>query len=363
MDMTSRHRFQSIEDDGFDPGRVMATQTQSLLDHVASKRGYQQTRKDYRHPLWRALQDRQWVHPEETSFITKELRKACVAALEHKDVGRVDSLGLDWPDLFKREYLSHDEPLLNRDGAFGYSPSWPVPITHPLNTLMDATGLATLDGLLALLLLYRRSLDTVALEQAMDYREVLTLAAKTFVSDWKDEPLDTWRFVIGTRMLAWTPELRPSVEDIQQAEQDVQQRFDEVAQTGKQWGRSKLHPAKVTSGKIARRWRRRVVMHACAKEKWEMSSFAGFQVLTPFNDWLISHRSLIDAHVAKASYLQVVGEGTDPETEGELLKDLDTLEIPVDDRHQFSRPYVDPYDEYRFGGCAFDLIPIRPKKV
>ncbi|MHB1272801.1 MAG: hypothetical protein ACYCZD_08545 [Rhodanobacter sp.] len=363
MDMAARHRFQSIEDDGFDPGRVMATQKQSLLDYVASKRGYRQTRRDYQHPLWHALQNRQWGHPKEASFITEELQKAGVALLEHKDADRADSLGIDWPDLFKQECLPPDASLGNPHDPLESYPCWSVPIVHPLDSLVDATRLTKLDGILALLLLYRRSLDTVALDQARDCRDVLKRAAEAFVSDWVDEPLDTWRYVIETRMLAWTPEFQPSAEDIRQAEQEIRQHFDEVADSGKKRGRSKLHPAKATSGKIARRWRRRTLMRACAKERWQMNLFAGFQALTPFNDWMISHRSLIDAHVDKASYLLVVGKGTDPETEAELLKDLRPLEIPVDDTHRIIRPYVSGYDEYRFGGCAFDLIPIRPKRI
>jgi len=358
MDMAATHRFQSIEDDGFDPGRVIATQKESMLDYVARKRGYQQTRKDYEHPFWRALQDRQWGHPKGTRFITEELQKAGVAALEPKDADRADDLGLDWPDLFKQECLPPDASF---DPLESY-PCWSVPIVRPLDSLVDATRLATLDGLLALVLLYRRSLDTVALEQARDCRDVLKRAAEAFVSDWKDEPLDTWRYVIETRMLAWTPEFQPSAEDIRQAEQEIRQRFDEVAGTGKKRGRSKLHPAKATSGKIARRWRRRTLMRACANERRQVNLLAGFQLLTPFNDWLISNRSLIDAHVDKALYLQVVGKGADPETEAELLKDLRPLEIPVDDRHRFNRPYVTPYDEYRFGGVCFRLDTNPAKK-
>lgn len=359
MDMAARHRFQSIGDDGFDPGRVMATQKQSILDYVASKRAYRQTRKDYEHPLWRALQDRQWEHPNGTRFITEELHKAGVAAIELKDADRADNLGLDWPDLFKQECLPPDASF---DPLDSY-PCWSVPVVHPLNSLADATRLTTLDGILALVLLYRRSLDTVALEQARDCRDVLSRAAEAFVSGWKDEPLDTWRHVMETRMLAWMPDYQPSAEDIRHAEQEILRRFDAVDDSEKRRGRSALHPAKATSGKIARRWRRRTLMSACVQERWPMNLFAGFQAITPFNDWLISNRSLIDAHVDMASYLLVVGKGTDPDTEAKLLKDLRPLEIPVDDRHRFNRPYVTPYDEVRFGGTTFDLIPIQRREI
>lgn len=364
MDLAARYRFQSIEDDGFDPGRVMATQKKSLLDYVAARRGYQETLRDYEHLLWRALRERQWTHADETSFTTAMLRKAGVVTLELADTRRADELGLEWPDIFRREALtiagSGEELTVGISGAYSVEP-----ITQPLSSLVDASQFASLDGLLALLLLYRRSLDAGALERAKDCCEALRQAADVFAARWTGEPRDTWHHVVKTRMLTWLPDFRPSAECIRRAEAEIRQRFMQDADQGgtRKRGRSKLNPADATVGKVARRWRRRALMRASAASNGELDPIAGFQALNAFNDWLASQRRLIDAHISKASYLLVVGKGTDPETESTLLRHLPPLQIPVDDAHQVVRPYVDEFDEYRFGGCSFDLIPITLKKI
>lgn len=364
MDLAARYRFQSIEDDGFDPGRVMATQKMSLLDYVAARRGYQETRRDYEHLLWRALRERQWTHADETGFTTAMLRKAGVVTLELADASRANELGLEWPDIFRRESLiidgSGEEIAEDIPG-----PYWAEPITQPLSSLVDVSQFTSLDGLLALLLLYRRSLDAGALDRAMDCRDALRHAANVFAACWTGEPRDTWHHVVKTRMLTWLPDFRPSAEGIRRAEAAIRQRFTQDADQGgaRKRGRSKLHPADATVGKVARRWRRRALMLASAESNGELDPVAGFQKLNPFNDWLAGHRRLIDAHIGKASYLLVVGEGTDPETEATLLRDLPPLQVPVDKTHRVVRPYVDELDEHRFGGCSFDLIPMTLKKI
>lgn len=364
MELAARYRFQSIEDDGFDPGRVTATPKQSMVDYVAGRQRYRQTRRDYEHLIWRALQDRQWTHANEAAFTTEMLRKARVIALEPADVRRAEELGLEWPDIFRRQALTTEGSGVDlRERMPGAS--WVEPITQPLTSLVDASQFATLDGLLALLLLFRRSLDANALDRAKDCGDALRCAADAFVARWTGEPLDTWRHVIKTRMLTWVPDFQPSAKAIRLAEAELRHGFKEAAEKdgARKRGRSKLHPAEAKVGKVARRWRRRALMLASAGFTGELDLIAGFQALNQFNDWLVGHRRLIDAHVEKASYLLVVGEGTDPETEATLLQDLAPLVIPIDESHQVVRPYVDELDVHRFGGCSFDLIPISYKKA
>jgi hypothetical protein len=355
MDLAARYRFQSIEDDGFDPGRVMATPKQSMLNYVAVRQGYRQTRKDYEHPLWRALQDRQWTHAKETEFTTETLRKAGVAALEHADATRADELGLEWPDIFRRQALTIDgsEGELAKviPGAY-----WVEPITHPLGALVDPSQLATLDGLLALLLLYRHYLDTGALERANDCRNVLGCAADLFIASCIGERLDTWRHVIRTRMLAWVPEFQPSADAIRRAEAKIHERFNGDANQGgvRKRGRAKLDPADAKAGKVARRWRRRTLMLASAESRDALGPIAGFQALNQFNDWLVSQRRLIDAHLSKTAYFAVLEEGTDPEIEATLLRDLAPLVIPENESHRVVQPYV---DEQRCVDRAIDPVP------
>src|SRR3546814_15908179 len=45
-------RFDQVRQDGYDPDRVTAFGTTSLVDHLGSKRRFKSTRTIYRHMLW-----------------------------------------------------------------------------------------------------------------------------------------------------------------------------------------------------------------------------------------------------------------------------------------------------------------------
>src|SRR3546814_21173232 len=50
-------RFDQVRQDGYDPDRVTASGTTSLVDHLGSKRRFKSTRTIYRHMLWTHLEE------------------------------------------------------------------------------------------------------------------------------------------------------------------------------------------------------------------------------------------------------------------------------------------------------------------
>lgn len=338
-DVSQGRRFQSIVDDGFDPGRVEVSATRSLLMHVSDKRKYRSTQLDYAHSLWVALRDRSWQPPDPSAWIERALRGVGVVALEWGDASRAREIGLDWPDF-------------SEEGD---------PAALPLHALVEMEKLATLDGLLLLLLLYRRFLDRAQSRFAEELRQTISMASGIFEEVFRDEALDTWRLVLNTHFLSWMPDFRPSETALKKAVEIVWERFEATRFTGP--GRAPLHPKNATSGKIERRWRRRTLVIASALDGRPSTELAGFRALTPFNEWLITNRHLIDSHLYTAIEKIMLESGADPAGDDQASTELPPLEIPTDDQHRISRPASDPWYDYTIGDLPFDRISIRPRKI
>lgn len=334
-------RFQSVADDGFDPGQILVTKTCSLLDYVSKKRALRSTQRDYAHSLWHALQNRHWQPPGCATWIDRSLNALGIVLIDSRDGSRANELGLDWPDHFVREDAT--------------------PVLRPLSLLVGKERLATPDGMLLLILLYRRCLDQASFGLATELMRSITLASSAFETVFHEEGVDTWRHIVRTRIHTWAPDFTPDDAAISAAEITLRNTFEATA--FKKRGRAPLHPDLVSKGKVKRRWRRRALMKACATNQQPPDHIIGFQALSPFNAWLIRNRRLIDAHVNRAGYFVWVGESTDPDYEARLPKELPALEVPVNDTHTFYRPYTDAFYDYRTGEVAFDRIPMQPIKV
>jgi hypothetical protein len=317
-------RFQSIADDGFDPARIEITKTVSLLDHICGKERYlhwrdiynHSLRDIYNHSLWRILQDRRWNEHLHEAMLQEAFKTIGLAVLDVVDAAHAEELGLEWPDHFSRGEFEYEPVLLALD--------------HP----NVAASLATLDGMLGLVLLYRSSLDVGRIEFAKQIHAALERACRAFGNRWQGEAADTWSYVAKTRVLAWMPNFAPSHDALRAAKNALLEEFEKTERKGH--GRASLAPDQVTRGKVERRWRRRALMRASAGAG-PHQLYVGFQTRCDFNAWLTGNRQLIKKHLEKKAYLYYVGEGEYPEYEAEFAN-LAPLEIPADVNHPNSPP-------------------------
>jgi hypothetical protein len=340
------HRFQSIADDGFDPGLIKITKTLSLLGHVTSKTSYLDTQHDYAHNLWKALQDRHWKPPDQSGWIERALKNFDIFGVEWRDSSRADQIGLDWPE-FRRD----------EDGRA----TTPV---HSLHAVLKPEQLTSLDGMLLLLLLYRQCIDQANFRLAEELSHTIRVASQAFESRFHEEGVDTWRFVMRTRILAWIPDFQPSELMVKKATALLRERFEAKVVKGR--GRARLHPDKAINNKARRRWRRRTLMSASGMDENPYkgsSALVGFQQLNLFTDWLRNNRHAIDARASHAIETIMAEAGAEPPIDGPTVTSLYPLEIPVDGEHRISRPPSDAWYDYTIGDLPFDRIPIVLKDV
>lgn len=340
-----RRLFQSIADDGFDPARVSVSKTLSLLNYVSKKKRFRSLRGDYDHDLWHVLAHRQLGPGEHEALLAKTLPKIKFIALTSEDLERAWALGLAWPKCFT--YVTEDD----------FPEFRPMPLPMDSKTLEP---LATLDGLLVLLLLFRRSLDASNMGLASQLLPPLEEVCRIFGYQWHGEAGDTWRYVVRTRILAWRPDLEPTPEALQTAQATLLKEFEATSSQGH--GRRPLAPNMSARGKVERRWRRRVLMRAGTLSDVHAKDYVGFQARSKFNGWLVDSPQVIDASLARAAHLLYVGEGCLPEVDAEHAAQA-PLVVPVDTHHQIIGPPVDPYDEYRLGGSVFEHLRIIRKFV
>lgn len=345
QDLIPARRFQSIADDGFDPASITITRTLSLLDHVCRKKRYSHLRADYDHTLWRTLQDRHWSESQRDKLMEKALRRLGLTVIEAGDARRAKELGLYWREHF----------VVEVDNA-GYEYT---PVLLPLDGAIQAANWATLDGIQVLTLLYRQSLDVGNTQFASGLRRPLEDACRVFGNLWQGEAADTWRYVMNTLMLAWMPDYEPGSDAVNKARAQLSEEFENSQPHGR--GRRKLSPDQVTQGKVERRWRRRALMRAGVLDERGRQHYIGLQTSTPFNAWLAANRQAIDAHLTRAYLRLALGDEAD--TVDQALMNLGPMQVPTDDDHPIIPPPADPYDEYRFGGTCFDLLPIEPVRI
>lgn len=277
-DLSVARRFETILDDGYDPAKVAASPSKSLLDHVASKPAYKTTRSTYAHPLWRHLAERTYRWAGREAWLTVQLAHHGILRVEPVDEWHAIELGL-LPDT--------DPPSGQLDPA-------------PLDLHVDR--FATLDGLLLLLLLYREAQDAAHTERASLLKEALHSTALEFccIYRYQGEVLDTWRLLIESRMVAWDPHVEPSAKMLHQTQAKLRAELD----AGKPRGaRGPAAPETLTPGtRSERRWRRRVWVRACClhfDRVWQQPNF-DYRDASPIFEWLIANRALIDAHRARA---------------------------------------------------------------
>jgi hypothetical protein len=328
-------RFQSIADDGFDPGRIQITATVSLLDHVCGKKPYRHLRQIYRHDLWHVLQDRSWGEHQRDELIEKALKKVGLVVIDVADAATAEELRLDWQEHF-------------HEGAYGYDP---VLLSFKDSNVAESLG--TLDGILALVMLYRRSIDTGSTSFAHELYRVLEKACRTLGKRWQGEAADTWQFIAKTRVLAWIPDFEPSAKALKSARKLIL--AESRAANRQRHGRASLTADQVTSGKVERRWRRRILMRACLlTDTWRR--YVGVQKRTRFNEWLTENRRLIGKHLYKAALLRYVGEeGLDDDSRSEKLPDL---EIPFDNDHPNFYPYPSLAEGNGEADSIHDVLPM-----
>ncbi|WP_284319743.1 hypothetical protein [Dyella acidisoli] len=285
------------------------------------------------------LEDRSWGEHRRDELLEKALKNVGLVVIDIVDAGHARGLSVEW-----REHFS---VKIYGPGEYDYEP-----VLLSFKNSKVAESLATLDGILALVLLLRRSLDVGNTKFAHQIYRVLEKACYTFGARWRGEAADTWNYVVRTRALAWIPDFEPSAKAWESARTLVLLESKEAKREGR--GRPSRSADQVTSGKVERRWRRRILMKACAltdSKIWHV----GFQERTRFNEWLTGNRRLIEAHLNWAAYLEYVGGGEDPDYEAQFAK-LPSLEIPVDADHSNSYPYSGRLEGHRTEGSDRGML-------
>lgn len=271
-------RFESILQDGYDPAGIKVPSGQSLLAHVAGKTRYAATRASYSHPLWDHLAERVPVWSRRETWLATQLSRYGILRIEPVDEWNAIELGLA-PDVDR--YWGPTQPL-------------------PLN--LQADRFSSLDGLLLLLLLYREAQDAAH----TDWAERLRAALYRTATEWADlhryrgEILDTWKFLIASRMVTWAPRLQPSAEALRRAYEDL---LSEHALMGASNVHKRLLlPEQLKPGtRSERRWRRRAWVRACCRryDRLAVEEF-GYCDTSPVLEWLIANRAAIGAHRSHA---------------------------------------------------------------
>jgi len=221
----------------------------------------------------------------------------------------------------------------------------------PLN--LDAKRFATLDGLLLLIMLCREAQDTGHLERDDRLQRALHRAALLFAKlhCYRDEVLDTWEMLIGSRMVAWHPGIEPTQRELKDAESELM--------AGEPSFLSPHLAPKTRRPKIGtrseRRWRRRVWVRACClhlKRGWRNPPFEYCDACPTFH-WLTANRMAIREHKSRAIDWLVMGEET---VKPDDLPSLTMPEALYDSRR---RPSPTEEEERVFGDkLLYDVIPV-----
>ncbi|HEX7323797.1 MAG TPA: hypothetical protein VF292_00395 [Rhodanobacteraceae bacterium] len=271
--LVQKPRFDQIRQDGYDPGGVCAYGRVSLVDHVARKRGrFNATKGVYEHPFWKHLEMWEPPWPERAGWIAAQLRRHRIVRYTPEDEDSGFELGL----LRKPGW-----------GLYECAPS-PLP---PLN--LDEKRFADLDGLLLLLVLCREAQDAAHLDRVERLQGALHRAASLFAKqhNYRDEVDDTWKVLIGARMVAWHPHLAPTETELLEAKRDFVEP-DPIFPSLRTLPRRRLHKAGTRS---ARRLRRQIWVRACRLhlERGSRNPAFEYRDATAAYEWLITHRDQI----------------------------------------------------------------------
>lgn len=334
-DLQVARRFESILQDGYDPDSISVAPEKSLLAHVAEKSGYKATLKSYTHALWRHLAERTPHWRRRDAWVTAQLTRYGILRVEPVDESHAIELGL-FPE--------------NPYGEPAESP--------PLDLHQDR--FATLDGLLLLLLLYREAQDAAHTHRATRLKDALYQAAMEFarLHRYDGEILDTWRFLVESRMVAWDPRMQPTSVELGHAYTELRADYmDVIRPRGK---RGPIAPEKLKPGtRSERRWRRRVWVRACCMyfdRVWRQPNF-DYRDACPVFEWVTAHRALIGAHRARAiDVLMDCDDGSSPQ--------LPPLEMQEALHARRRRPGMSEKEWEVFGDTSiYDVIPVVIKTV
>lgn len=329
--LAPKPRFDQIRQDGYDPGNVTAKRKLSLLEHVAGKRRFKSTKAIYEHKFWKYLEEWAPVWPERAAWLTTQLREHGIVRYTPEDEAHGIDLGLlRGPDA--------NDPL-----KFGGHP--------PLN--LDSNRFATLDGLLLLIMLCREAQDAGHPDRDDRLQGALHTAALLFAKQYKyrDEVLDTWEMLIGSRMVAWHPRIEPTESELMDAERALTE--------GERIFLDPRPAAKTRRPKVGtrseRRWRRRVWVHACCLHLRRGKRTPAFEYRDACStfEWLIANRMTIREYKARAINGLVPGK---KKVEPDDLPPLCMPEALYDSRR---RPSATEEKERVFGDkLLYDVIPV-----
>lgn len=337
-------RFESIALDGYDPGATKVTKHQSLFDFVAKAHLYDQATVGYRHVFWKHLLERNPRESPAKSWVDAQLAKVGLLKVEAVDEEHAQVLGLrvdtgTWSD---------DEEIRG-DRAFADA----------------ADAFVTLDGMLALLILYREAVDRED-DLAGSLRKALARTAGRFADelDLRDESRHTWEFLVQTRILRWNPSFGPLAEDLACAESELlSERLGRRKQAGQLDSGS---PKARTQGRAERRWRRQIMMYACSLSSQRANP--GAQILavpdalkiqgaTEINDWLAKNRTII------GTYVEYAVKRCMEELPESAKSALPPLIMPATIYRRRRRPTNDEEAWEVFGdGVPYDFIPVSVEK-
>lgn len=321
-------RFDQVRQDGYDPDRVTAFGTTSLVDHLGSKRRFKSTRTIYRHMLWTHLEEWAPAWPERTAWLAEQLRRHLIVRYIPEDEENGVELGL----------LSDPDPL---------EPISPPPLN------LTAERFATLDGLLLLLVLHREAQDAAHLDRADGLKFALRQAAKLFADqfNYHDEARDTWELMIGSRMVEWHPRVEPTADAWERAEDQLHQAGAHYRSSRKRAGPPGLN-ARTRS---ERRWRRRIWVRACCLYlEWGRGTQSfNYRDSSPLFEWLVRHREMINQHRTWAIEWLLLGED-DAGPNG-----LTPLMMPEELYFRRRRPSMTEREWQVFGETSpYDVIPV-----
>ncbi|MGH8113092.1 MAG: hypothetical protein ACREPL_14420 [Rhodanobacteraceae bacterium] len=223
----------------------------------------------------------------------------------------------------------------------------------PLN--LDGERFADLDGLLLLLTLCREAQDAAHLDRAERLQSALHRAASSFAErhGYRDEVLDTWKLLLGARMVAWHPHLEPTETELKHAETDLAEEQHLFLDP-----RIPVKPRHCKTGtRSERRWRRRVWVRACClhlERGWRNPAFE-YRDACPAYEWLIAQREQIRQHKAAAMDRLMLGD------EKAWLDDLPPLTMPAALHARRRRPSMTDEEEWVFADTSlYDVIPVVP---
>lgn len=346
--LTLSRRFERVQQDGYDPDRIAAKKTRSLLAHVSAVEKYKSTRSTYMHPLWKHLTERTSSTSGSDNPLRQLLAKHGLARLDLVDQGNGHMLGLI-PD-------HHIEAFAQLEGR----PELPLDADR-------IASAATLDSLQLLLLLYREAQDLANHGHATALGHVLRLAADSFAAkhSCSGEQLDTWQYLLHTRMLRWNPSFQPGDDHLRNAKSLLLEEFQKTEEKGRKGKRKAIDPETYTSGRAERRWRRQIWARAChlslaEQQETELSSLRDhFYVDAALATWLVDNRGHISAHYELCVEFLMNGDPSAFVKEGIPWNDHPPLAMPESLFNRRNRPRTDEQSHFHFGEhLPYDVIPV-----